>query len=196
MLNVSEKINDYGAHYCTTQELAEFVTGKEGEDAKAETMNDLEIIMATMTKSRKMRLLATMELLKRLDENCKVTIIHEPGDVARYAMPRYRHENKEHFCVMSLNTKNKIIGFDNIATGTLSMAPVHPREVFEVAIKRHAASIILLHNHPSGDPSPSREDISVTQRLVKAGKIMDIPVLDHIVIGDNRFISIKEKGLL
>ena len=82
------------------------------------------------------------------------------------------------------------------SVGSLTASIVHPREVFEVAIRHNAASIILLHNHPSGDPSPSREDINVTQRLVKAGKSMDIPVLDHIVLGDNRFISIKERGFM
>ena len=100
------------------------------------------------------------------------------------------------FAVMLLNTKNHILGLTDVSVGSLSASIVHPREVFQTALRYAAAAMILIHNHPSGDPSPSREDINVTQRLVKAGKIMDIPVLDHIILGDNRFVSIKEKGLL
>ena len=123
-------------------------------------------------------------------------IVHGPEDVAHYAMPRFRFEQKEHFAVMLLNTKNHILGLTDVSVGSLSASIVHPREVFQTALRYAAAAMILIHNHPSGDPSPSREDINVTQRLVKAGKIMDIPVLDHIILGDNRFVSIKEKGLL
>jgi DNA repair protein RadC len=111
-------------------------------------------------------------------------------------MPRYRFEQKEHFAVMLLNTKNHIIGMPEVSVGSLSASVVHPREVFRAAIDHAAAAMILLHNHPSGDPTPSREDIAVTDRLVKAGKVMDIPVLDHIVLGSERFTSFKEKGLI
>ena len=95
-----------------------------------------------------------------------------------------------------MNTKNHIIGIKDVSIGSLTASVVHPREVFETAIMHHAAAMILIHNHPSGDPSPSREDISVTERLVKAGKVMDIPVLDHIILGDERFVSMKEKNLM
>ena len=90
--------------------------------------------------------------------------------------------------------KNKIIATTTISIGSLSASVVHPREVFAEAIKYPCASIILVHNHPSGDPTPSREDIAVTERLVKAGKVMDIPVLDHIIIGNKKYCSLKEKG--
>ncbi len=143
-------------------------------------------------------ILAAVELGRRLSQKAaeKVEIVHGPEDVAHYAMPRFRFEQKEHFAVMLLNTKNHILGLTDVSVGSLSASIVHPREVFQTALWYAAAAMILIHNHPSGDPSPSREDINVTQRLVKAGKIMDIPVLDHIVLGDNRFVSIKEKGLL
>jgi DNA repair protein RadC len=111
-------------------------------------------------------------------------------------MPHYRFEQKEHFAVLLLNTKNHVISMPEVSVGSLSASVVHPREVFRAAIDHAAAAMILLHNHPSGDPTPSREDIAVTERLVKAGKIMDIPVLDHVVLGRDRFISLKEKGLL
>lgn len=141
--------------------------------------------------------LAAVELGRRLAVSAaKVEVVHGPEDVAHFAMPRYRLEQKEHFAVLLLNTKNHILAMPEISVGSLTASVVHPREVFEAAVRHAAASIILLHNHPSGDPSPSREDIAVTHRLVQAGVIMDIPVLDHVVLGDNRFVSLKEKGLL
>jgi len=141
---------------------------------------------------------AAIELGRRLSMQSagRIQVIHGPEDVAKYAMPRYRFEQKEHFAVMLLNTKNHIIGMPEVSVGSLSASVVHPREVFRAAIDHAAAAMILLHNHPSGDPTPSREDIAVTDRLVKAGKVMDIPVLDHIVLGSERFTSFKEKGLI
>ena len=141
---------------------------------------------------------AAIELARRLavQQSAKIQMITGPEDVARYAMPHYRFEQKEHFAVLLLNTKNHVISMPEVSVGSLSAAVVHPREVFRAAIDHAAAAMILLHNHPSGDPTPSREDIAVTERLVKAGKIMDIPVLDHVVLGRDRFISLKEKGLL
>ena len=141
---------------------------------------------------------AAIELGRRLSmqQAAKIEIVHGPEDVAHFAMPRYRFEQKEHFAVMLLNTKNHILGMPEVSVGSLSASVVHPREVFRAAIDYAAASMILLHNHPSGDPTPSREDIAVTERLVKAGKIMDIPVLDHVVLGNERFTSLKEKGLI
>ena len=141
---------------------------------------------------------AAIELARRLavQQSAKIQMITGPEDVARYAMPHYRFEQKEHFAVLLLNTKNHVISMPEVSVGSLSASVVHPREVFRAAIDHAAAAMILLHNHPSGDPTPSREDIAVTERLVKAGKIMDIPVLDHVVLGRDRFISLKEKGLL
>lgn len=143
-------------------------------------------------------IIAAVELGHRLSVRSasKIEVVHGPEDAAHYAMPRFRFEQREHFAVMLLNTKNHILGISDVSIGSLSASVVHPREVFRAAIRFAAASMILFHNHPSGDPSPSREDIAVTQRLVKAGKIMDIPVLDHIILGDNRFLSLKEKGII
>ena len=142
-------------------------------------------------------ILAAVELGRRLSMTAaKIEVVHGPEDVAHFAMPRYRFEQKEHFAVLLLNTKNHILSMPDISIGSLTASVVHPREVFEAAVRQAAASLILLHNHPSGDPTPSKEDIAVTQRLVKAGKVMDIPVLDHIIIGDNRFVSLKEQGLM
>lgn len=102
----------------------------------------------------------------------------------------------EKFLVILLNTKNMVIGTSIVSSGTLNASLVSSREVFQRAILSNAAGIILVHNHPSGVPTPSQEDINVTERMTKAGKLLDIPVLDHIVLGDNTYISFKEKGLI
>ena len=142
--------------------------------------------------------LAAVELGRRIAFKAAEVrdVIHGPEDVAAYAMPHFRYELREHFAIMLLNTKNHVLGMPIISVGSLSASIVHPREVFRVAIQQAAASIILLHNHASGDPSPSEEDISVTRQLMKVGKIMDIPVLDHVIIGDNKFVSLKEQRIL
>lgn len=103
----------------------------------------------------------------------------------------------EHFIMLSLSTKNEVIGFHTIFVGTLNASIVHPREIFQQALLNNAASIIVAHNHPSGDPTPSQEDIQVTRRLVEAGKILGIELLDHLILGHgDKFVSLKEKGYL
>lgn len=148
-------------------------------------------------KRKELAVFAVRELSKRwLKQKDKPSTIHGPEDAAAYAQGYLALEKKEHFCIILLNTKNNIIGWHVISIGSLTASVVHPREVFTPAVLHHAAAIIMVHNHPSGDPSPSREDIAVTQRLVKAGKIMDIPILDHIIIGSNAFVSMKQKNLI
>ncbi len=120
--------------------------------------------------------------------------IRSPEDCARYMMEEMRFLQQEHFVCLYLNTKNQVIHRQTIFIGSLNSSIVHPREVFKEAFRRAAASIICLHNHPSGDPAPSREDIEVTKRLVECGRIIGIEVLDHIIIGDHKFVSLKEKG--
>lgn len=123
-------------------------------------------------------------------------IIKTPEDAANYAMPRLRYEKREHFAVLLLDTKNQVIAFPDISIGSLNASIVHPREVFRCAISHCSSSIILVHNHPSGDPSPSMEDINVTLRLVKSGQILDVEILDHIIIGDNKYTSLKQEGMI
>ena len=123
-------------------------------------------------------------------------IIRSPEDGADYVMEEMRSLNQEHFVVLFLNTKNQIIHRQTIFIGSLNASIVHPREVYREAVKRSAASIIVAHNHPSGDPTPSQEDIHVTRRLVESGKMIGIELLDHLVIGDRKFVSLKEKGYL
>ncbi|MEN1970484.1 DNA repair protein RadC [Lentibacillus sp. N15] len=143
-------------------------------------------------------LLAAIELGKRMNQFKPLDryVIRSPKDGADYIMEEMRGLNQEHFVVLFLNTKNQIIHRQTIFVGSLNASIVHPREVFREAVKRSAASIICAHNHPSGDPTPSHEDIHVTRRLVESGKMIGIEVLDHLVIGDRKFASLKEKGYL
>ena len=103
---------------------------------------------------------------------------------------------QEHLRVMLLNTKNQVLGISQVYIGNVNTSVVRAAEVFRPAIRQNCPSIIVVHNHPSGDPTPSPEDVAVTQQLVEAGKLLDIEMLDHIVIGSgNRFVSLKERGL-
>ncbi|MDG4655366.1 DNA repair protein RadC [Ectobacillus antri] len=122
--------------------------------------------------------------------------IRNPEDCAKYMMEEMRFLQQEHFVCLYLNTKNQIIHRQTVFIGSLNASIVHPREVFREALRRSAASLICLHNHPSGDPSPSREDIEVTKRLTECGKIMGVELLDHIIIGEHKFVSLKEKGYI
>jgi DNA repair protein RadC len=123
-------------------------------------------------------------------------VIKSPDDAANLVMEEMRHFDREHFRAILLNTKNQVIGTDKVSVGTLNSSAVHPRELFRNAIKRGAASVILVHNHPSGDPAPSREDMDITRRVKEVGSIIGIEILDHIIIGDNKFTSFKAKGLV
>jgi DNA repair protein RadC len=123
-------------------------------------------------------------------------VIRSPEDGANYMMNDMRFLSQEHFVCLYLNTKNQVLHKQTVFIGSLNASIVHPREVYKEALKRSAASIICLHNHPSGDPTPSREDIEVTKRLSECGKIIGIDLLDHLIIGENKFVSLKEKGYL
>jgi DNA repair protein RadC len=120
-----------------------------------------------------------------------------PAEVAALLWRYFQDTDREHFAALLLDTKNQLIGITTVSVGDLSSALVHPREVFKPAILSNAASVILAHNHPSGDPQPSPEDIATTRRLQEAGQILGIEVLDHVVIGDaSRWASLREKGLM
>ncbi len=125
--------------------------------------------------------------------------ISSPSDVVRVArlmMPSMRDLQKEELHVLCLDTKNNVTKQRRIFEGSLNASIIHPREVFRFAIEQAAASIILVHNHPSGDPAPSPEDIHATRQLIEAGKLLNIPVTDHVIIGDACYISMKEEGII
>lgn len=141
---------------------------------------------------------AAVELGKRmnLQTGAKRQIIHSPKDVADLMMPRLRYENKEKFIGVLLSIKNHVLATPTISIGILNAAIVHPRELFREAINNSAAAVILVHNHPSGDPQPSQEDISLTVKMIEAGRLLDISVVDHVIIGDGKYVSLKEQGIL
>lgn len=149
-------------------------------------------------KCKASQILSALELAKRMaasngGNKIKVT---SPTDVTDILMEEMRYLKKEFFKIVLLDTKNQVIAIENISVGSLNASIVHPREVFNIAIKRSSASIILVHNHPSGDPNPSGEDLKVTKRLVECGNIIGIRVLDHLIIGDGQFVSLKEKNMV
>ena len=148
-----------------------------------------------MAKAAKIK--AAVELGRRINRgNPEYPQIKNPGDVADFLLERMGHYQQEHFIILLLNTKNRIYKEEEISVGTIDSSLVHPREVFNPAVRQRASSIILAHNHPSGDVTPSREDKQITRRLVESGEILGIPVLDHIIIGGRSYLSFKEYGLI
>jgi DNA repair protein RadC len=143
------------------------------------------------------RLSALLELSRRLQapETDDLPRVSSPGDAANLLMPRMKDLLQEELHVVLLNTRNRVLATQAIYRGSLNTSVVRINEVFRPAIEASAAAIIVAHNHPSGDESPSPEDISVTRQLVEAGKLLDIEVLDHLIIGNGRFASLKERGL-
>ena len=141
---------------------------------------------------------AALELSKRLegspDSKGKV-VIKTPEDVLGQVKGRLKNKKKEHFITLLLDTRNQLIGVTTISIGSLDSSIVHPREVFKEAISASTASVIFVHNHPSGDPQPSEDDIKLTKRLVEAGEIVGIEILDHIIVADEAHVSMKAEGL-
>ncbi len=148
-------------------------------------------------KVRSYQLVAAFELCRRLMATKSETddCIRSPQDV--YVLTRgIRHLKKEHFVALYLDAKNGIIKKETVSIGTLNSSLVHPRELFQPAVALSAAGIILAHNHPSGDLEPSEEDVALTSRLMDAGRIMGIDILDHVIIGNKGFLSMKERSLM
>lgn len=145
-------------------------------------------------EKKALTILAVIELAKRMHSNTVLDKIeiNEPQDVADYLMEKLRYLKQEHFVALLLNTKNQIIHEQSIFISSLNMSIVHPRDLLREAVKHSAASIVIAHNHPSGDPTPSLEDIKTTKRLLYCCDLMGIDLLDHIIIGDGEFISLFE----
>ena len=144
------------------------------------------------------QLLAAVELGRRiaLEEMGEQPAITRPEDVYALLHHQLRDEKQEHVIVLLLNTKNRVMQQSTVTKGTLDSSLLHPREVFREAIRHSASSIILAHNHPSGDPTPSNEDIQITKRLHQAGQLVGIDLLDHVIIGDGRWVSLKVQGVI
>jgi len=180
-------------------EIARELINSEGNLAMlaTKTVESLQKISG-IGKDKAATLSAAFELSRRILSqpkwfaNKKIT---SPLDVAEIFIPILRDDNKEKFIVVCLNSANKIIKHETISIGNLNSSVVHPREVFKVAIDNSSASIILIHNHPSGNPEPSNEDIRITKKIVETGKIMEIPVFDHLIIAGETYTSFVEKRL-
>lgn len=143
------------------------------------------------------QLMAAFELGRRLQAEAPEQgyQIRSPMDAANILMPMIGHMEQEHFVVLYLDTRNRVTDRETLYKGSLNTSLVRVAEVFRGAVRRNIANIIVSHNHPSGDPNPSPEDIALTRRLVKAGKLLEIDMLDHLVIGQHRYVSLRERGL-
>lgn len=144
------------------------------------------------------QILCAVELSKRLAKECKSSAPYfcRPEQLAAYFMEEMRNLETEHLYMAALDTSGRLLYDQAVFKGTIRYSVVNPREILRLALQHDASQYVILHNHPSGDPKPSREDIVMTRRLVKASDLVGIPLTDHIIIGDNRYISLKERGLI
>ena len=158
---------------------------------------DLEKVSG-MGEAKVCMLMAALELGKRLsclpaEERVRIKC---PDDIANLFLERLRYEKKEHFKCLLINSRGEILEENEVSIGDLNSSASHPREVFSPAVRRSAGSVAFVHNHPSGDPNPSDADIDSTRRLVEAGNLLGIPVIDHIIIGDGIYVSMKGLGYI
>ena len=207
-----EKLMQYGPGKLSNSELLAIVlrSGKKGENvielankilkrfSKDElpnlTFNDLKDYSG-LGPAKACEIVACFELGKRLLKDKKAEIYLQPKEIWE-ELKDLRDHKKEHFVIFYLDSRNQEIKREIVSVGSLNANLVHPREVFEPAVRNLAAQIILAHNHPSGDPEPSEDDLEITKRLVESGKILGIEVIDHIIITKTGFISFKEKNLI
>jgi len=211
-----ERLQKFGAEALSAQELLALVIGRGipkksviniAQELLARFGNIRAISQATIEElseikgigfAKAAQIKACFELGKReeLEPELKNYDIKDPEGVVKAIRASIKDKAKEHFKLILLNPRNKIISISTISIGTLNASLVHPREVFKDAIVHSAASVVLAHNHPSGDPEPSEDDIKITNKLVESGRILGIEVIDHIIIGKNNFCSFKERGLI
>jgi len=211
-----ERLQKFGPEALSAQELLALVIGRGipnksvmniAQELLAKFGNVKAIGQATIEElsqikgiglAKAAQIKACFELGKRedLEPEVKDFDVKNPEGVVKAIRASIQDKAKEHFKLILLNPRNKIIGISTISVGTLNASLVHPREVFKDAIKHSAASVVLAHNHPSGDPEPSEDDLTITKRLTEAGKILGVEVMDHIIIAKNGFFSFKERGLI
>jgi DNA repair protein RadC len=211
-----ERLQRFGPEALSAQELLALVIGRGipkksvmniAQELLAKFGNIKAISQATIEElseikgiglAKAAQLKACFELGRRedLEPEFKNYDIKDPEAIVKAIRTSIKDKAKEHFKLILLNPRNKIIGISTISIGTLNASLVHPREVFKDAIVHSAASVVLAHNHPSGDPEPSEDDLTITKRLIEVGKILGIGIMDHIIIAKNGFFSFKEKGLV
>lgn len=207
-----EKLIQYGPNRLSNTELLAIIlrSGKKGENVielsnkilkkfKSENLPTLSYKelkdFPGLGPAKACEIIACFELGKRLLKGKPEGFYLKPEDVWK-ELKDIRDNKKEHFIIFYLDSRNQEIKREIISVGSLNASLVHPREVFEPAVKNLAAQIVLAHNHPSGDPEPSEEDLEINKRLVEAGKILGIEVIDHIIVTQNSYFSFKEKELL
>ncbi|MDA1258740.1 MAG: DNA repair protein RadC [Chloroflexi bacterium] len=210
-----ERLRNYGAGHLSNAELLAILlrTGTQGENVLAMASRILARFEGLATLSRtsfdelcaekglseakSCQLLAALELGRRVSSLSPEdrVVISSPKDIANLFMAEMSMLEREELRVLLLNTKNQVIGVERLYQGSVNSALVRPAEVFTAAVRRTCPAIAVVHNHPSGDPTPSPEDVSMTARLIQAGEILDIEVLDHVVIGAQRYVSLKERKL-
>ncbi|HEX3047767.1 MAG TPA: DNA repair protein RadC [Bacillota bacterium] len=213
-LRPRERLIQYGAEALATVELMAIIlrTGSTNrtavevaqelilrfEDIRGLIQASLEEISQCpgMGQVKAIQLKAALELGRRSLSagSAELPSIKKPQDIYELLKASFQNLDREHFKVVHLNTKNQVIKVETTAIGVLGSSPVHPREVFKEAIRMSSAALVLTHNHPSGDPSPSQDDILLTTRLREAGEILGISIVDHIIFGDNKYISLREYG--
>ncbi|MEF2244238.1 RadC family protein [Paenibacillus sp. IITD108] len=190
---VSNLIHESPDSYVVEQLISMFPTPKDLLHADESELTTLKGI----GKAKARQIVTALRIGRTISLTSEpINQIKSPTDVHKLMAPIFTDLNKEHFVCMFLNTKNMVLGWETIAIGSLNACIVHPREVFRPAIKRSSASIICVHNHPSGNPEPSEEDIVITKRLLDTGNTIGISVLDHVIIGNPSYVSLKERGLM
>jgi DNA repair protein RadC len=211
-----ERLRERGPHALSLRELLAILVGSGGRGRSA--MDLADEIVASFGSTREMasasvetfssvsgvgpatacRLRAAIEFGKRMSAATRgeIKVIRSPEDAASLMMDEMKHLDREHFKVILLDSKNSVIGVETVSIGTVNASIVHPREVLKPALMKSATSLILVHNHPTGQTSPSREDILLTRRFEKCGRILGIEIVDHIIIGDGSYESLKEGGYL
>lgn len=212
-----ERLQKFGAEALSTPELLSLILGRgvAGDSVAviaqrllSEFKNVKGIAGASIEELSQIRgigiakasqIKAAFELANRLEshvEPAPKNTVKTPEDVVGVVKNRLKGKKKEYFFILSLDTRNRLIKTSEISIGSLDTSIVHPREVFKEAISSTAASVILVHNHPSGDPQPSEDDVKLTKRLIESGELLGISVLDHIIVGDEKYISLKRQELI
>jgi DNA repair protein RadC len=211
-----ERMQKLGADKLSAQELLALILGRgiAGESVmvtvqrlleKFENLNNIanasiEELSSVrgIGQAKACQIKAAFELANRWDKsnNPRIKKVNSPEDAYMEFKNKFRGKQKEYFMALFLDTRNQIIKTVEISIGSLDSSIVHPRELFKEAISSSSASVIVAHNHPSGNPEASKEDIELTKRLVQAGKIMGIEIIDHLIIGDGKFISLKREELI
>jgi DNA repair protein RadC len=209
-----ERLQERGAQALSVQELIAVILGAGAGESVTETVKRLVdhfgdlrgVSSATVEELDQVKgigpayaskIKATFELAHRLASfpEGEKPVLKTPEEVVNQVAGRLRGERKEHFLALLLNTRGGAIKTVEVSVGSLDASIVHPREVFRAAMLASAASVVFVHNHPSGDPEPSREDTELTKRLVEVGELVGISVIDHIVVAGDRFVSLKRRGL-